>query len=113
MHTCTANITHNSDIALSNGNVVVKAQVLTGGRGKGIFDSGLEGGVKIAKKYENLLTFSMSIAKEIARGMLGKKITTKQTGENGILCNKIMVSEFIPHEKEHYASVILDRHSKV
>ena len=27
--------------------VVVKAQVLAGGRGKGHFDSGLQGGVKI------------------------------------------------------------------
>ena len=31
----------------SNKDVVVKAQVLAGGRGKGHFDSGLKGGVKI------------------------------------------------------------------
>jgi succinyl-CoA synthetase beta subunit len=37
-----------------NQKVVVKAQVLSGGRGKGIFDSGLEGGVKVADKYTNL-----------------------------------------------------------
>ena len=29
--------------------MVIKAQVLAGGRGKGAFDSGLDGGVKIAK----------------------------------------------------------------
>lgn len=29
---------------------VVKAQILAGGRGKGIFDSGLKGGVQITKE---------------------------------------------------------------
>lgn len=32
----------------TNNKIVVKAQVLTGGRGKGVFNSGLQGGVKIA-----------------------------------------------------------------
>jgi succinyl-CoA synthetase beta subunit len=32
--------------------VVIKAQVLAGGRGKGTFSSGLQGGVKLSKKYE-------------------------------------------------------------
>jgi succinyl-CoA synthetase beta subunit len=30
--------------------VVVKAQVLAGGRGKGVFSNGFKGGVQIAKK---------------------------------------------------------------
>ena len=30
---------------------VVKAQVLAGGRGKGHWESGMQGGVKLAKKY--------------------------------------------------------------
>ena len=30
---------------------VVKAQVLAGGRGKGWFDNGFKGGVKITKEY--------------------------------------------------------------
>lgn len=33
------------------GEAVIKAQVLAGGRGKGHFDSGLQGGVKLAKRY--------------------------------------------------------------
>ena len=33
----------------SGGDVVVKAQVLAGGRGKGHFLSGLKGGVKVAE----------------------------------------------------------------
>jgi succinyl-CoA synthetase beta subunit len=31
---------------------VIKAQVLAGGRGKGTFSSGLQGGVKLSKKYD-------------------------------------------------------------
>jgi len=41
-----SHIAHNQD-----GKIIVKAQVLSGGRGKGVFDSGLEGGVKVAKRY--------------------------------------------------------------
>lgn len=36
---------------LGTNDLVVKAQVLAGGRGKGRFDSGLEGGVKIVYRY--------------------------------------------------------------
>ena len=32
--------------------LVIKAQVLAGGRGKGTFDSGLKGGVRLTKEYE-------------------------------------------------------------
>ena len=35
------------------GEVVIKAQVLAGGRGKGTFSSGLQGGVKLSKKYDS------------------------------------------------------------
>ncbi len=31
--------------------VVLKAQILAGGRGKGVFSSGLKGGVKVTKEY--------------------------------------------------------------
>nr|KAG5699071.1 hypothetical protein BaRGS_017754 [Batillaria attramentaria] len=55
--------------------VVVKAQVLAGGRGKGTWDSGLKGGVK--------LVFSAEEAKDIAEKMLNHKLFTKQTGKEG------------------------------
>jgi len=32
--------------------VVIKAQILAGGRGKGSFDSGLRGGVKLVYRFE-------------------------------------------------------------
>ena len=34
--------------------VVVKAQILAGGRGKGVFSSGLEGGVKVTQEYAKI-----------------------------------------------------------
>jgi succinyl-CoA synthetase beta subunit len=37
--------------------VVVKAQILAGGRGKGVFSSGLEGGVKVTQEYVNAIDY--------------------------------------------------------
>ena len=36
--------------------IVLKAQILAGGRGKGVFSSGLEGGVKVTKEYAGFLS---------------------------------------------------------
>lgn len=36
-----------SQLTLESDDVVVKAQVLSGGRGKGVFDSGFKGGVHL------------------------------------------------------------------
>lgn len=38
-------------LLVTGGAAVIKAQVLAGGRGKGHFDSGLQGGVKLADRY--------------------------------------------------------------
>lgn len=45
-------------IVVEASEVVIKAQVLAGGRGKGTFSSGLQGGVKLSKKYEFSLLLS-------------------------------------------------------
>ena len=34
--------------------MVIKAQVLAGGRGKGTFDNGLKGGVRVIYSYEEI-----------------------------------------------------------
>lgn len=39
--------------SLSESKVVIKAQVLAGGRGQGTFSSGLKGGVKVSTKYQH------------------------------------------------------------
>lgn len=54
--------------------VVVKSQILAGGRGLGTFKSGLQGGVHICKSTE---------AKSLAEKMLGQTLVTKQTGPTG------------------------------
>lgn len=53
--------------------MVLKSQVLAGGRGLGHFTNGLQGGVHIC---------SVPKAKELASKMLGQTLVTKQTGES-------------------------------
>ncbi|WVQ95714.1 hypothetical protein IAU59_002813 [Kwoniella sp. CBS 9459] len=81
--------------------LVIKAQVLAGGRGKGHFDSGFQGGVQMVD--------SPSQAKEYASKMLGHKLITKQTGAGGRICNAVMLAERMPPQKEYYAAVLNDR----
>jgi succinyl-CoA synthetase beta subunit len=69
-------------IDLGSQDVVIKAQVLAGGRGKGYFDSGLKGGVKMAS--------SPTQVKDYAKQMLGHKLITKQTGVAGRPCNQVI-----------------------
>lgn len=73
---------------------VVKVQVHAGGRGKA-------GGVKIAKTREAI--------KRLAEEMLGMKVITKQTGSEGVICHKVMISELADIAKEYYLGIIIDR----
>lgn len=82
---------------------VVKAQVHAGGRGKGVFDNGFKGGVKLAKTAEEV--------KEIARNMLGNRLITLQTPPDGVLVDKVMLAESLDFGKEFYFAILLDRAS--
>jgi succinyl-CoA synthetase beta subunit len=64
--------------------VVIKAQVLSGGRGLGTFKSGFKGGVHMVTKPGQ--------AREYASKMLGDQLVTKQAPQ-GILCNKVLLME--------------------
>lgn len=65
--------------------VVVKSQVLAGGRGLGHFkENGFQGGVHIVPKDK---------VGEIAEKMLGKTLVTKQTGAEGKPNNTLMLAE--------------------
>ncbi|KAI8503899.1 succinate--CoA ligase [ADP-forming] subunit beta, mitochondrial-like isoform X1 [Branchiostoma floridae x Branchiostoma belcheri] len=86
---------------LGGEDVVIKAQVLAGGRGKGSFDSGLKGGVKIV--------FSPEECKDIATKMLGHKIFTKQTGEAGRICNEVLLVERLYPRREFYFAIVMER----
>jgi len=81
--------------------LVVKAQVHAGGRGKGTFKNGFQGGVH--------LTDSPAKVKEFAAQMIGQTLVTKQTGEEGKLVRKVMIAESVDIKHEYYLAVLLDR----
>jgi len=81
--------------------IVVKAQVHAGGRGKGTFKNGFQGGVHLVK--------SAVEACEVAGKMLGQTLVTHQTGEEGKLVSKVMLADAVDIEKEYYLAVLMDR----
>src|SRR3984885_13923669 len=83
--------------------VVVKSQIHSGGRGKGTFKSGFQGGVKLCKTADDVY--------EKAKAMLGNILVTKQTGAEGRLVSKLLVADAPDIEKELYLAVLLDRSS--
>lgn len=86
---------------LNREDMVIKAQALTGGRGKGTFDNGLKGGVKlISSPYE---------AKMYAEQMLNHKLVTKQTGPAGKEVTAVYVVEREFVRREAYLAVLMDR----
>ena len=74
--------------------VVVKAQIHAGGRGKG-------GGVKYSPNFEEAL--------ENAKNIFGMNLVTHQTGAKGQLVKKVYVTEAFDISKEYYAAITLDR----
>ena len=77
----------------------VKAQVHAGGRGKA-------GGVKIAKSPEE--------AKKLASQIIGMRLVTPQTDENGKLVRKVLIEQNLYYEgkenvQEFYMSISCDR----
>ena len=83
--------------------LVVKAQIHAGGRGKGTFKNGYQGGVQ--------LVTSASAAREAASRMLGEVLVTKQTGEAGRLVRKVLIAESVEISRELYLAILLDRES--
>ena len=83
--------------------IAVKSQIHSGGRGKGTFKSGYQGGVKLCKTADDVY--------EKAKAMLGNVLVTKQTGAEGRLVSKLLIAA-APHiQKELYLAVLLDRSS--
>ncbi len=81
--------------------MVVKSQIHAGGRGKGTFKSGFQGGVKLCKSAQDV--------EDKARAMLGQVLVTKQTGPDGRLVRKVLVAAAPDIRKELYLAVLLDR----
>jgi succinyl-CoA synthetase beta subunit len=76
------------------GAVVVKAQVLAGGRGKA-------GGIKLASTPKK--------AAEAARAILGTRLSTYQSGGEGFEVDKILIEEQVPIARELYLAIATDR----
>ena len=86
---------------LGTNSLVVKAQIHAGGRGKGTFTSGFQGGVHLCK--------TAGQARDLAAKMLGQTLVTHQTGPEGRVVNQVLVAESVEIAKEFYFAVLLDR----
>ena len=74
--------------------VVVKAQIHAGGRGKA-------GGVKLAKSPDEAVS--------LAQKILGMKLVTPQTGEEGRIVHRLLIEEGLDIKRELYLSLLVDR----
>ncbi len=86
---------------LGTSDLVVKAQVHAGGRGKGTFTNGFKGGVHLCQSPKE--------AREIASKMLGQTLVTHQTGAAGRVVNTVLVAQSVEIEREIYFAIVLDR----
>lgn len=89
---------------LNKKDLVVKAQALTGGRGKGHFDTGLQSGIHMIESPQQ--------AKEIASKMLHHKLITKQSGVKGKPVSAVYIVERVQAKHEAYLSILMDRQTK-
>ena len=82
--------------SLKTNKYILKAQIHAGGRGKA-------GGVKLLDSIEEL--------KKASKEMMGKKLITYQTGQEGKVVRRLYVEESSNIEKEFYLSCLVDRAS--
>lgn len=81
--------------------IVVKAQIHAGGRGKGTFTNGFKGGVHVRRTPAEV--------RDVAAKMLGQILVTHQTGPTGRKVNRVLVAESADIAREIYFAVLLDR----
>src|SRR3989449_6022943 len=81
--------------------VVVKAQIHAGGRGKGTVKTGFKGGVQVRKTPEEV--------RNAAAEILGQILVTHQTGPAGRVVNKVLVAQSAEIAREIYFAVLVDR----
>jgi succinyl-CoA synthetase beta subunit len=90
--------------SLNTSDLVVKAQIHAGGRGKGAFTNGFKGGVHLCK--------TPTEARELASKMIGQTLVTVQTGEAGKLVSKVLVAQSKEIARELYFAIVLDREAQ-
>jgi len=82
--------------------IVIKAQVHAGGRGKGHFiENGYKGGVQF--------TTNPADVPGVVENMLGNHLWTNQTPEEGVLVRQVMVAESVDITSEKYLAFLMDR----
>src|SRR4026207_153571 len=81
--------------------IVVKAQIHAGGRGKGTFTNGFKGGVHVLKTPAEV--------RDVAAMMLGQILVTHQTGPAGRQGNKELVAESPYSARDVFFAVLLER----
>lgn len=79
---------------------VVKAQILAGGRGKGVFSNGFKGGVKLTTDPDAVVDY--------VDKMIGQNLVTKQTPPEGVKVKKVMIAEALNIISEKYFAILLD-----
>ncbi|HEU4587756.1 MAG TPA: malate--CoA ligase subunit beta [Gemmatimonadales bacterium] len=72
----------------------VKAQIHSGARGKA-------GGIKVCSSEDEV--------RQAAKGLLGKRLVTHQTGPEGRTVHRLYVEAAVPIEREIYIGFVLDR----
>jgi succinyl-CoA synthetase beta subunit len=86
---------------LGDVDIVVKAQIHAGGRGKGTFKNGFKGGVHVLRTSAEV--------RDVAAKMLDQILVTHQTGPAGRKVNKVLVAESADIAREIYFAVLMDR----
>jgi len=80
--------------------VVIKSQILAGGRGLGTFANGFQGGVHVIKSSQ---------VEEYASKMLGGTLITKQSGPAGKPVDTLLIAKKMKLVSEKYFAILLDR----
>ena len=80
--------------------VVIKSQILAGGRGLGTFKNGFQGGVHVIKTSQ---------VEEYAGKMLGQTLVTKQSGPEGKPVDTLLLAKKMQLVNEMYFAIMLDR----
>ncbi|HEX5385961.1 MAG TPA: malate--CoA ligase subunit beta [Gemmatimonadales bacterium] len=75
----------------------VKAQIHSGARGKA-------GGIKVCTSEDEV--------RQAAKGLLGRRLVTHQTGPEGRVVHRLYVEAAVPIERELYIGFVLDRKSE-
>lgn len=83
-------------VELGTDQVVVKAQVHAGGRGKA-------GGVRLCRGAE--------AARAAVQDILGRPLVTQQTGSRGIMVERVLITPIAPIDSETYIAITVDRQS--